>query len=142
MRFGRKGKLAPQFIGPYNIIWRMGPLAYELTLPTELDRIHNVFHVIFSYIDKTNQVIQPDEIKLERDLTFMEKLTKIKARQVCQLRSKEIPMLKVIWKYQDFEAPTWENEATMKECYLEIMEDYLAGTWERIGHLKTGGSWP
>ena len=48
-------------------------------------------------------------------------------RKVFQLRSKETPMLKVIWKNQDVEAPTWETEASMKECYLELVQDYLAG---------------
>ncbi|KAG8471955.1 hypothetical protein CXB51_036468 [Gossypium anomalum] len=44
LRFGRKGKLSPRFIGPYEIIERIGPVAYRLALPPELDRIHNVFH--------------------------------------------------------------------------------------------------
>ena len=45
MRFGNKGKLSPRYIGPYEIIEKVGPLAYKLALPPELARIHNVFHV-------------------------------------------------------------------------------------------------
>ena len=45
MRFGNKGKLSPHYIGPYEIIEKVGPLAYKLALPPELMRIHNVFHV-------------------------------------------------------------------------------------------------
>ncbi|KAA3466739.1 Retrotransposon gag protein [Gossypium australe] len=45
LRFGRKGKLSPRFIGPYEIIERVGPVAYRLLLPSELEKIHNVFHV-------------------------------------------------------------------------------------------------
>ena len=45
LRFGRKGKLSPRFIGPYEIIERIGLVAYRLALPPELDRIHNIFHV-------------------------------------------------------------------------------------------------
>ena len=43
LRFGKKGKLSPRFIGPYRILKRVGPVAYQLELPSELDRIHDVF---------------------------------------------------------------------------------------------------
>ena len=45
LRFGKKGKLSPRFIGPYRVLKRIGPVAYQLELPPELDRIHDVFHV-------------------------------------------------------------------------------------------------
>ncbi|KAA3469677.1 reverse transcriptase [Gossypium australe] len=45
LRFGRKGKLSPRFIGPYEIIERVGPVAYRLRLPSELEKIHNIFDV-------------------------------------------------------------------------------------------------
>ncbi|KAL0405562.1 UNVERIFIED_CONTAM: Transposon Tf2-11 polyprotein [Sesamum latifolium] len=45
LRFGRKGKLSPRYIGPYEILERVGPLAYRLALPAELSQIHDVFHV-------------------------------------------------------------------------------------------------
>ena len=45
MRFGRKGKLHPRFIGPYEILERIGNVAYRLALPPEMSGVHNVFHV-------------------------------------------------------------------------------------------------
>ena len=45
LRFGRKGKLSPRFIGPYEILERVGPVAYRLALPRELAKLHAVFHV-------------------------------------------------------------------------------------------------
>lgn len=45
LRFGRKGKLSPQFIGPYEVIERAGLVAHHLLLPIELERMQNVFHV-------------------------------------------------------------------------------------------------
>ena len=45
MRFGKKGKSSPRFIGPYEVIAKVGPVEYRLTIPPELEKIHNVFHV-------------------------------------------------------------------------------------------------
>ncbi|KAL8243428.1 hypothetical protein R6Q59_009686 [Mikania micrantha] len=45
IRFGKRGKLNPRYIGPFEILKRIGPVAYQLNLPTELDGVHNVFHV-------------------------------------------------------------------------------------------------
>ena len=45
MRFGKKGKLSPRFIGPYKVIEKVGPVGYRLALPPELEKIHNIFHV-------------------------------------------------------------------------------------------------
>jgi hypothetical protein len=45
LRFGMKGKLAPRFIGPFEIRKCIGPVAYEINLPSQLTKVHNVFHV-------------------------------------------------------------------------------------------------
>ena len=83
MRFGKKGKFSPRLIGPYDIIRKIGPLAYLLALSEELDWIHNVFHVsvLRAYIGKTKQVIRLDEIKLERDLNIVEQPSQIMDRK-------------------------------------------------------------
>ena len=71
VRFGKRGKLSPRYIGPYEIIERVGSLAYRLALPPELARIHNVFHVsmLRKYIADPSHVLQEQPISLTRDLT-------------------------------------------------------------------------
>ena len=45
VRFGKRGKLSLRYIGPFEIVERVGPMAYRLDLPEELSRVHNVFHI-------------------------------------------------------------------------------------------------
>ncbi|KAG8485768.1 hypothetical protein CXB51_019099 [Gossypium anomalum] len=84
LRFGRKGKLSPRFIGPYKIIGRVGPVAYRLALPTELEKIHNVFHVsmLRRYRSDPSHVIPLTEIEIRLDMTYEEEPIKILAREI------------------------------------------------------------
>ena len=74
VRFGKRGKLSPRYIGPYEIIERVDPLAYWLVLPPELSRIHNVFHVsmLRKYIADPSHVLQEQPISLQKDLSYEE----------------------------------------------------------------------
>ena len=66
MRFGVKGKLSPRFIGPFEILERVGDMAYRLALPPRLSEIHNVFHVsmLKKYVSNPSYVIQPQAIQI------------------------------------------------------------------------------
>ena len=79
MRFGKKGKLAPRYIGPFEIRSRVGEVVYKLVLPLELSRIHPVFHVTMSrkYIFDPLHVLQPQTVELSEDLTYEEYLVTI-----------------------------------------------------------------
>ncbi|KAA3470624.1 DNA/RNA polymerases superfamily protein [Gossypium australe] len=81
LRFGRRVKLSPCFIRPHEIIERIGPVAYELALPTELEKIHNVFHVsmLHRYRSNPSHVISPAEIEIHTDMTYNKKLIRILA---------------------------------------------------------------
>ncbi len=98
MRFGRKGKLSPYFIGSYEALERVGPLAYRLALPLELEKIHNVFHVsILRRYRLDSSYIQPaKEIEVNPNLTYEEGPIEILAYEVKQLRNKQIPLVKVL----------------------------------------------
>ena len=90
MRFGKNGKLSPRFIGPYEVIEKVGPVAYRLVLPTELEKIHNVFHVsiLRRYKSDSSHVVSLEIIELRPDLTYEEKPVEILAREMKEMRKK------------------------------------------------------
>ena len=84
MRFGKKGKLSPRFIGPYEVIEKVGPVAYRFALPLDLEKIHNVFHVsmLRGYRLEPSHVVSSKTIELRLDLTYEEEPLEILAREV------------------------------------------------------------
>ena len=74
MRFGKNGKLNPRFISPYEVIEKVGPVAYHLVLPPELEKIYNVFHVsmLRRYRSDSSHVVSSETIELRPDLTYEE----------------------------------------------------------------------
>jgi hypothetical protein len=100
-RFRVKGKLAPRYVGPFNIIDCKGEVAYQLELPPQLSDVHNVFHV--SQLKKCLQV--PEEqlpmeyLDLEEDLTYSERSIKILDSAERVTHSKVIKMCKVQWSH-------------------------------------------
>ena len=129
LRFGRKGKLSPRFIGPYEVIERIGPVAYRLSLPPELERIHNVFHVsmLRRYRSDPSHVISPTEVEIRSDMTYEEEPIRILAREVKQLRNKEIALVKVLWQRHGMEEATWETEEAMRKQYPNLFTGKIFG---------------
>ncbi|XP_019170989.1 PREDICTED: uncharacterized protein LOC109166494 [Ipomoea nil] len=122
MRFGRKWKLSPRFIGPYEILERIGSLAYRLALPMELERVHNVFHVsqLKRYVHDPAHVLPPEVIPLDEDLTYEERPLRILNFKTRDTRRKSVKLVKVWWTDHGFEEATWELESTMRERYPEL----------------------
>ncbi|KAL5554940.1 hypothetical protein UlMin_037176 [Ulmus minor] len=74
MSFGKKGKLSPRFIGPFEILERIGKVTYKLALPPELSSVHNVFHVsmLKKYVSDPSHVLEHEPIQVNEDLTYEE----------------------------------------------------------------------
>ena len=87
MRFRKKGKLSPRFISPYEVIEKVGSVAYRLVLPPELEKIHNVFHVSMQrrYRSDPSHVVSSETIEMRPDLTYEEEPVEILARDVKEL---------------------------------------------------------
>ena len=105
LHFGRKGKLSPRFIGLYEILERVGPVAHHLALPLELAKLHDVFHVsmLRRYRSDTSHILPVQDIQVQEDLTFNKEPKSIIDREIRQLRNKQGPLVKVLWKHHGME---------------------------------------
>nr|GEZ24345.1 putative reverse transcriptase domain-containing protein [Tanacetum cinerariifolium] len=92
VRFGKRGKLNPRYVGPFKILKRIGDVAYKLDLPEELSRVHNMLHV--SNLKKS---LPLDGLHLDDKFHFVEKLVEIVDREVKRLKQSRIPLVKVRW---------------------------------------------
>ncbi|XP_055823775.1 uncharacterized protein LOC129892239 [Solanum dulcamara] len=108
MRFKKKGKLSLRFVGPFEILRRVGGLAYESALPPRLSAVQPLFHVsmLRRYIPDKSYVIFYDAVKLGSDLTYEEEPVVIVDRQFGKLRNKEIASVKVQWRHRLVEKMT------------------------------------
>ncbi|WMV09620.1 hypothetical protein MTR67_003005 [Solanum verrucosum] len=124
MRFGKKGKLSPRYIGPYRIAKRIGNVAYELELPQELEAVHPVFHIsmLKKCICDPSLILPTESIRIKDNLSYEEVPVQILDRQVRRLRMKEVASVKVLWRNQFVEEATWEAEEDMKKRYPHLFQ--------------------
>jgi len=124
LRFSNKGKLSPRYIGSYEILERVGPVAYRLALPVEMSSIHNVFHVsvLRKYIPDATHVLSTQPMELNEDLSYEEKPVQILDEKEQVLRNKVIPLVKVLWRNHEIEEATWEPKEQMLKQYPSLFE--------------------
>ncbi|XP_031249510.1 uncharacterized protein LOC116107370, partial [Pistacia vera] len=121
MRFGSKGKLAPRYVGPFEVLQRVGKVAYRLALSPSMDKVHDVFHVsmLRKYVSNPSHILRLEDVDLEENLVYEEHPIQILDRRIKELRNKNIPLVKVLWRNHKVEEATWEVEQHMQNRYPE-----------------------
>ena len=136
VRFGKRGKLSPRFIGPFEILERIGTVAYQLALSPSMIGVHEVFHVsmLQKYAPDPTHVVDWGQIKVDTDGIFEEGPVYIVDSRDQVLRRKTVRLVRVLWRHYGVEESTWEREDTMQATYLFSIRD--EGTWFSLLRFK------
>ncbi|GKB89310.1 putative reverse transcriptase domain-containing protein [Tanacetum coccineum] len=122
VRFGKRGKLNPRYVGPFKVLKKVGTVAYKLELPQELSRVHNTFHV--SNLKKCYSddplVVPLEGLQVDDKLHFVEEPVEIMDREVKQLRRSRVPIVKVRWNSRRGPEFTWEREDQFRKKYPHL----------------------
>ncbi|XP_062103471.1 uncharacterized protein LOC133814541 [Humulus lupulus] len=123
MRFGKKGRLSPRYIGLLQVLGRIGKAASRLALLPTFSRVHDVFHVstLRKYVNDPTHVLSYNELSIYPHLSYEEKPVAILDRKDKAFGNKTIPMVKVQWCNHDIQEVTWKVEAEMRERYFPYM---------------------
>ena len=129
LKLGKCSKLAARYCGPFEILERIGPVAYMLALPESMT-VHNVFHVslLKKYIPYANHVIDWNVIQVEQEGVLQVHPVRILDQKRKQLRNRSIGLVKVQWTSYSLEDMTWEHEYAMQEntrIFLKILKILL-----------------
>ncbi|XP_030497936.1 uncharacterized protein LOC115713588 [Cannabis sativa] len=122
IHFGKKGKLSPRFIGPFEILDRVGQVAYRLALPPTLAETHNVFHIsmLRKYVPDPTHVLTYKNLNLQQDMSYMARPVRVIEKGIKVLRNKTIPLVKILWSDSSDREATWELEKDMQNQYPEL----------------------
>ncbi|GJT47563.1 putative reverse transcriptase domain-containing protein [Tanacetum coccineum] len=122
VRFGKRGKLNPRYVGPFKVLAKVGAVADKLELPQELSRVYHTFHVSNlkkCYFDEPLAVLL-DGIHIDDKLYFVEEPIEIMDREVKRLKQSCIPIVKVRWNSRRGPEFTWEHEDQFLKKYPHL----------------------
>ena len=125
VRFGKRGKLLPRYIGPFEILERVGAVAYRLALLPSLSSVHEVFHVsiLRKYTPDPSHIVDWGEITIDTDGTFEEGPVRIMDSRDQVLQRKTVRLVKVLWQHRGVEKATWEREDMIRATYPFLFRD-------------------
>ena len=125
MRFGKKGKLSPRYVGPFEILERVGSVAYWLALPPALSRLHNVFHVslLRRYVLDPSHILCYKPLQVKENLSYKEVPNQILDHKEQVLRNKTINLIKVLWRNHSIEEASWERKDVMQSKYPQLFQN-------------------
>jgi hypothetical protein len=137
-RFGIKGKLAPRYIGPFRILAKRGEVAYQLELPPQLSRVHDVFHVsqLRRCFSDPIRGVDHETLDLQDNLTYREYPVRILDQAERTTRRHNIKFLKVQWSHHSEKEATWEREDRLR---LEYPSFFPTSPESRDAILLSGG---
>nr|GEZ13049.1 putative reverse transcriptase domain-containing protein [Tanacetum cinerariifolium] len=122
VRFGKRGKLNPRYVGPFKVLKVIRKVAYKLDLPEELIRVHNTFHV--SNLKKCHAdeplAVPSDGLHFDDKLHFVEESVKTVDHEVKRLKQSRIPLVKVRWNSKRGPEFTWEREDQFRKKYPHL----------------------
>ena len=129
VRFGKRGKLSPKFIRPFEILERISTVAYRLALPPSMSCVHEVFHVsmLRKYTPDPAHVVDWGQMEVDTDGTFEKGPVCILDSRDQVLRFKTVRLVRVLWRHYRVEESTWEREDTMRATYPSGFRD--EGMW-------------
>ncbi|GJS61168.1 putative reverse transcriptase domain-containing protein [Tanacetum coccineum] len=122
IRFGKRGKSNPRYIGPFKVLAKMGTVTYKLELPQQLSKVHNTFHVsnLKKCLSNEPLAIPLDEIHINDKLYFVKEPVEIMDREVKRLKQSHIPIIKVQWNFMSGLEFTWEREDQFRKKYPHL----------------------
>ena len=125
LKLGNCSKLPARYCGPFEILERIGPIAYMIALPTSMS-VHKVFHVLLlkKYIPNANHVIDWNVIQVEQEGVLQVHLVRILDQKSKQLRNRSIGLVKVQWTWYGLEDATWEHADAMWVEYPHLFENF------------------
>ncbi|GJX65440.1 putative reverse transcriptase domain-containing protein [Tanacetum coccineum] len=130
VRFGKRGKLNPRYVGPFKVLEKVRSVAYKLELPQELSRVHNTFHVSNlkkCYSDKP-LAVRLEGLHIDDKLQFVEEPVEIMEQEIKQLKQSRIPLVKVRWNLSRGPEFTWEREDSFKKKYPHLFTNQASSS--------------